>query len=89
MLGYRGHFSTKSRRYSTTLGALRQTRAGHRADQARQILGLPASDERNTITITVDRPIRNFWEITGLASLWASRTRASTSAAAGAAQTTT
>ena len=51
MLGYRGHFSTKSRRYSTTLGALRQTRADHRADQARQILGLPASDERNTITI--------------------------------------
>ncbi|GAA2456999.1 replication initiator protein RepSA [Actinomadura vinacea] len=26
MLGFRGHFSTKSRRYSTTLGALRQVR---------------------------------------------------------------
>ncbi|MEV5570523.1 replication initiator [Spirillospora sp. NPDC052269] len=26
MLGFRGHFSTKSRRYSTTLGALRQAR---------------------------------------------------------------
>lgn len=51
MFGYGGHFSTKSRRYSTTLGALRQTRADHRADQARQILGLPASDERDTITI--------------------------------------
>lgn len=27
MLGFRGHFSTKSRRYSTTLGALRTARA--------------------------------------------------------------
>jgi hypothetical protein len=29
MLGFRGHFSTKSRRYSTTLGALRTARAAH------------------------------------------------------------
>jgi hypothetical protein len=29
MLGFRGHFSTKSRRYSTTLGALRAARAEH------------------------------------------------------------
>ncbi|MBW8487250.1 replication initiator [Actinomadura parmotrematis] len=29
MLGFRGHFSTKSRRYSTTLGALRSARATH------------------------------------------------------------
>jgi hypothetical protein len=29
MLGFRGHFSTKSRRYSTTLGALRQARIDH------------------------------------------------------------
>lgn len=27
MLGFRGHFSTKSRRYSITLGALRRARA--------------------------------------------------------------
>ncbi|HEX4081860.1 MAG TPA: replication initiator, partial [Acidimicrobiales bacterium] len=27
--GYRGHFATKSRRYSTTFGALRQARADH------------------------------------------------------------
>jgi hypothetical protein len=27
MLGFRGHFSTKTRHYSTTLGALRQARA--------------------------------------------------------------
>ncbi|TDQ51511.1 replication initiator [Actinorugispora endophytica] len=36
MLGFRGHFSTKSRRYSTTLGALRQVRRDYRAHQARQ-----------------------------------------------------
>jgi hypothetical protein len=34
MLGFRGHFSSKSPTYSTTLGALRQTRADYRADQA-------------------------------------------------------
>ncbi|MFD3822625.1 replication initiator [Streptomyces sp. NPDC058625] len=33
MLGFRGHFSTKSRRYSTTLGALRTARAEWRAAQ--------------------------------------------------------
>ncbi|MEU7984434.1 replication initiator [Streptosporangium canum] len=44
MLGYRGHFSTKSRRYSISLGDLRQARADHRAGQARSILGLPAPD---------------------------------------------
>ncbi|GAB3211246.1 replication initiator protein RepSA [Marinactinospora endophytica] len=31
MLGFRGHFATKSRRYSTTLGALRQARADYSA----------------------------------------------------------
>jgi hypothetical protein len=31
MLGFRGHFSSKSRRYSTTLGELRQARADYRA----------------------------------------------------------
>jgi hypothetical protein len=29
MLGFGGHFSTKSRRYSTTLGALRRARVNH------------------------------------------------------------
>ncbi|MFD7775288.1 replication initiator protein RepSA [Streptomyces sp. NPDC059753] len=45
MLGFRGHFSTKSRRYSTTLGALRQVRADYRAAQHRASLGLPDPDE--------------------------------------------
>ncbi|MEU7483553.1 replication initiator protein RepSA [Streptomyces sp. NPDC042319] len=40
MLGFRGHFSTKTRRYSTTLGALRQVRADYRARQERQERGL-------------------------------------------------
>ena len=34
MLGFRGHFSTKTRRYSTTLGALRNARAEWRRLQA-------------------------------------------------------
>jgi hypothetical protein len=40
MLGFRGHFSTKSRRYSTTLGALRKVRADYRAHQERRERGL-------------------------------------------------
>ncbi|MFE1438561.1 replication initiator [Streptomyces sp. NPDC058739] len=40
MLGFRGHFSTKSRRYSTTLSALRQVRADYRARQDRRERGL-------------------------------------------------
>jgi hypothetical protein len=42
MLGFRGHFSTKSRRYSTTLGALRDARAEWRRAQA--MAGRPATD---------------------------------------------
>jgi hypothetical protein len=34
MLGFRGHFSTKSRRYSVTLGALRAARATHQRQHA-------------------------------------------------------
>ncbi|MEC3994674.1 replication initiator protein RepSA [Actinacidiphila sp. DG2A-62] len=54
MLGFRGHFSTKSRRYSTTLGALRQVRADYRARQERQTRGLPDPDdapEGSTLTL--------------------------------------
>ncbi|MET9821222.1 replication initiator [Streptomyces sp. NPDC006349] len=49
MLGYGGHFSTKSRRYSTTLTALRQARTDHRAKQQRASLGLAA--DRPTVTV--------------------------------------
>jgi hypothetical protein len=34
MLGFSGHFSTKSRTYSTTLGALRAGRAAHQRELA-------------------------------------------------------
>ncbi|MFC8520237.1 replication initiator protein RepSA [Streptomyces sp. NPDC057257] len=50
MLGFRGHFSSKSRRYSTTLGTLRQARADYRAAQERAALGL---DEREPDTVLV------------------------------------
>lgn len=50
MLGYGGHFSTKSRRYSTTLTALRQARTDHRAEQQRASLGLAGHS-----TVTVGR----------------------------------
>ncbi|WP_329098490.1 replication initiator [Actinomadura citrea] len=49
MLGFRGHFATKSRRYSTTLGALRQTRADHRAADARERQGLPSPETTEVI----------------------------------------
>jgi hypothetical protein len=38
MLGFRGHFATKSRRYSTTMGALRAERRQFRRRQARREL---------------------------------------------------
>ncbi|MBZ6227868.1 replication initiator [Streptomyces olivaceus] len=50
MLGYGGHFSTKSRRYSTTLTALRQARADHRAEKQRASLGMTGHT-----TVTVGR----------------------------------
>ncbi|MFJ9830814.1 replication initiator protein RepSA [Streptomyces sp. NPDC101169] len=53
MLGFRGHFSTKSRRYSTTLSALRQVRADYRAAQQRAALGLPDPDDEEATTLTL------------------------------------
>ncbi|MBZ9638037.1 replication initiator, partial [Streptomyces sp. PSKA30] len=53
MLGFRGHFSSKSRRYSTTLGALRQTRADYRAAQEREALGLDEI-EPDTVLVLAD-----------------------------------
>ncbi|MBV7250474.1 replication initiator protein RepSA [Streptomyces sp. S-2] len=50
MLGFRGHFSSKSRRYSTTLGALRQTRADYRAAKEHAALAL---DDREPDTVLV------------------------------------
>ncbi|MFI2784028.1 replication initiator [Streptomyces sp. ALB3] len=52
MLGFRGHFSSKSRAYSTTLGALRDVRRSWRlaqAEAARTRAGLPATAESTTL----------------------------------------
>nr|WP_083977323.1 replication initiator [Herbidospora sakaeratensis] len=51
MLGYRGHFSTKSRHYSVTLGALRQARADYRAEFARAASGLLLNG-RETVAVS-------------------------------------
>ncbi|MFE1438090.1 replication initiator [Streptomyces sp. NPDC058739] len=58
MLGFRGHFSSKSRCYSTTLGALRQARADYRAAQEREVLGR-ADVEPDTVYVLAD------WQYSG------------------------
>ena len=54
MLGFRGHFVTKSRWYSTTLGELRQVRADYRAAQDEQ----PSEDDDST-------PVLASWTFVG------------------------
>ncbi|WP_322973241.1 replication initiator [Peterkaempfera griseoplana] len=52
MLGFRGHFSTKTRRYSTTLGALRDARAAWRRAPAAELRhgpDAPADDESTLV----------------------------------------
>ncbi|WP_432867412.1 replication initiator [Microbispora rosea] len=51
MLGFRGHFSTKSRDYSTTLTRIRGERAMHRATEAREKYGLPAVGDATTLVL--------------------------------------
>jgi len=55
MLGFRGHFSTKSRRYSTTLGALRAARAEHQAERHKPDL----TAEPDTVLVL------GHWQFTG------------------------
>jgi hypothetical protein len=52
MLGFRGHFSTKSRTYSTTLGALRADRAAHQRDQAIAAGLMPDPTEDGTLLLS-------------------------------------
>ncbi|MBV9161309.1 MAG: replication initiation protein [Pseudonocardiales bacterium] len=58
MLGFRGHFASKSRRYSTTLGAIRRERRTYRQRQAaehvRELL-----DEETTLVVS-------HWEFAGV-----------------------
>ena len=55
MLGFGGHFSTKSRRYSTTLGALRRARAAYvtrrRGDSLPLDAWAPAEDDQALIVV--------------------------------------
>jgi hypothetical protein len=52
MLGFRGHFSTKSRRYSTTLGALRTARMAFNQREHENTTGrLPFEDEDQVLVI--------------------------------------
>lgn len=57
MLGFRGHFLTKSRRYSVTFGTLRQARGDHR--RARELADLGITD-------TTDVVVVNDWHLTGI-----------------------
>ncbi|MFI1335665.1 replication initiator [Streptomyces sp. NPDC020845] len=52
MLGFRGHFSSKSRRYSTTLGALRDVRRAWRAEQARAADDRTETSEETTLVLS-------------------------------------
>ena len=52
MLGFRGHFSTKSRRYSTTLGALRTARIVHNQREHQFTTGrLPFFEEDQVLVV--------------------------------------
>ncbi|MFG6194168.1 replication initiator [Nonomuraea sp. JJY05] len=52
MLGFRGHFSTRSRRYSTTLGELRAAREQHARDHEITTGRLPFFDEDIVLVIS-------------------------------------
>ncbi|WP_317135628.1 replication initiator, partial [Nonomuraea phyllanthi] len=58
MLGFRGHFSTKSRRYSTTLGNLRAAREEHARAEEISTGRLPLFDEDTVLVIV-------HWEYAG------------------------
>jgi hypothetical protein len=49
MLGYRGHCTTKSRRYSTTFGEIRGARRENREAERRARLDLPSLDGRDVL----------------------------------------
>jgi hypothetical protein len=74
MIGFRGHFASKSRRYSTTLGAIRGERRAYRqrqaAEQAREL-----SDEDTTLVVA-------HWEFAGVGYLTTGDTALALSAAA-------
>ena len=52
MLGFGGHFSTKSRAYSITLGSLRSERATYQREQAIAAGLLPDLDSDTTLVVS-------------------------------------
>jgi hypothetical protein len=76
MIGFRGHFASKSRRYSTTLGAIRGERRAYRQRQAAEHIRELLPDEQDT-TLVVSR-----WEFAGVGYLTAGDTVLALSAAA-------
>jgi hypothetical protein len=63
MIGFGGHFASKSRRYSTTLGAIRGERRAYRQRQAAEHARELLSDEQDT-TLVIAR-----WEFAGVGYL--------------------
>jgi hypothetical protein len=53
MLGFRGHFVTESRGYSTTFGELRATRAADRARQDDSSDDAEGNDDGSTVVLSV------------------------------------
>jgi hypothetical protein len=76
MIGFRGHFASKSRRYSTTLGAIRGERRTYRQRQAAEHVRELPMDEQGT-TLVVAR-----WEFAGLGYLTSGDAALALSAAA-------
>jgi Replication initiator protein, pSAM2 len=76
MIGFRGHFASKSRRYSTTLGAIRGERRAYRQRQAAEHARELLSDELDT-TLVITR-----WEFAGVGYLTSGDAALALSAAA-------
>lgn len=77
MLGFRGHFASKSRRYSTTLGAIRGERRAYRQQQAAELARELGADEPDDSTLVVGN-----WTFAGLGYLTSGDAALAASAAA-------
>ncbi|MFZ0119334.1 MAG: replication initiator [Pseudonocardiaceae bacterium] len=75
MIGFRGHFASKSRHYSTTLGAIRGERRTYRQQQAAEHAREQLRDNDTTLVVS-------HWEFTGLGYLTIGDTTLALSAAA-------
>ena len=75
MIGFRGHFASKSRHYSTTLGAIRGERRTYRQQQATDHARELLRDDDTTLVVS-------YWEFTGLGYLTTGDTTLALSAAA-------